>query len=59
MGLIAALDVYIYKDYRQLLKDRIQMEGRGDRGRMAEAARCQSSYLSLVLALALALAPLN
>ena len=43
------MDVYKYKDYRQLFKDRIQLEGRGAHGRMAEAARCQSSYLSQVL----------
>jgi uncharacterized protein (TIGR02147 family) len=43
------MDVYKYKDYRRLLKDRIQLEGRGAHGRMAEAARCQSSYLSQVL----------
>jgi uncharacterized protein (TIGR02147 family) len=50
LELIAALDVYKYKDYRQLLKYRIQLEGRGAHGRMAEAAKCQSSYLSQVLA---------
>lgn len=43
------MDIYKYKDYRQLLKDRIQLEGRGAHGRMAESARCQSSYLSQVL----------
>jgi uncharacterized protein (TIGR02147 family) len=43
------MDVFKYKDYRQLLKDRIHLEGRGAHGRMAEAARCQSSYLSQVL----------
>lgn len=43
------MDVYKYKDYRKLLKDHIQMEGRGSHGRMAETARCQSSYLSQVL----------
>jgi uncharacterized protein (TIGR02147 family) len=43
------MDIYKYKDYRKLLRDRIQMEGRGAHGRMAEAARCQSSYLSQVL----------
>lgn len=43
------MDIYKYKDYRQLIKDRIQFEGRGAHGRIAEAARCQSSYLSQVL----------
>jgi hypothetical protein len=43
------VDIYKYKDYRQLIKDRIQFEGRGAHGRIAEAARCQSSYLSQVL----------
>ncbi len=43
------MNIYNYKDYRLLLKDRIRMEGRGAHGRFAEAARCQSSYLSQVL----------